>query len=149
MELAEIVDVLVSEVERGEETFSCGALIGDCHPVAVVVGVHEQADRDLLVAGEAVSGSGALSCLIECGQQHGGDNGDDRNYDEEFNQGKMYTTPELEPGGGGGGVCCRFFHRQILSVFGFSVDNIDEFNGKTLKKYSCGYIFLSKKRFSM
>jgi len=59
------------------------------------VGVLLNPESDLLFGAEAVDRFGPLARLVERGEQHGGQDGDDRDHDQEFNQREIPCVGEL------------------------------------------------------
>ena len=54
--------------------------------VVIVALVHQQGGGDLFAVGRAGDGAGLRTGFRQRGQQHGGQNRDDRDHDQQFNQ---------------------------------------------------------------
>ncbi|MPM95568.1 hypothetical protein SDC9_142723 [bioreactor metagenome] len=90
-----VVDAAHTDAERPDETF----VVAPAHRIVPTV-VHQQRNREVVVVGRierfghaelfqrgsAFDGMGPGTRLVQRGQQHGGQNRDDRDYNQKFNQ---------------------------------------------------------------
>ena len=56
----------------------------------VVLHIERKASGKVFHVVAAFACHGTIPCLLQCRQQHGGKNGDDGNYDKQFDQGKEF-----------------------------------------------------------
>jgi hypothetical protein len=87
------VTILVQQVEVG----TVGGVVGE-KPVELT-GVHEESQADLLEVTSAVDAAGFLTGFAQGGEKHAGEDGDNRDHDEQFDQGKTFFAVQFHGAG--------------------------------------------------
>ena len=73
-------------------------VVGDVgNAILIFAEIHLETDSELLEIADAACAVSPLPRLLQCGQQHGGENCDDGDNDQKFDQGEAFSLHNCTP----------------------------------------------------